>query len=304
MNKDEDLDLIINGLEDNLNNTDWYKLADKRTWDQLRDNLCIMDNRLCLMYNETHLTVVPKHLVKRNCENYHDDSMSGYRGSDKTLFTIKKKFYWPNMVQDVRMYCDSWLICQKYKTSQTGVAPLFPIIFNTPWELVNIDVCGPLVTTIRGNRYFLILLDHFSKYCVTIGVSDFTTDTTIQFLNDSVVFVFGTPVKILSDQERNFEAKAFYEFCKSNRIRKLRTSGYHPQCNGLAERTIRSIKAILRCMVREDHMDWDIRLTKATFAYNNTKHKSTHFAPNMIIFGDLNKTSSDIKLQINDNLTK
>jgi hypothetical protein len=60
---------------------------------------------------------------------------------------------------------------------------------------------------------------------------------------------------------------------------------YYPQSNGLVERTIRSIKQILKTLVDDDHMNWDILLPKATFIYNNSLHSSTGVTPQSFIYG-------------------
>lgn len=64
----------------------------------------------------------------------------------------------------------------------------------------------------------------------------------------------------LSDQGRIFESKAFRDFCKEKNIKKVRTTSYHPQENGLTERTIRTIKQMLSAFVGEDHATWDLVL--------------------------------------------
>lgn len=109
---------------------------------------------------------------------------------------------------------------------------------------------------------------------------------------------FGTPLTLLSDQGRNFEAKLLADFCSKHNIRKIRTTAYHPQTNGLTERTIRTIKQMLSVKVNKDHNDWDILLNGVTFAYNNTTHDSTGYAPNEVVFGKLMHTSMDRKYNI------
>ena len=105
---------------------------------------------------------------------------------------------------------------------------------------------------------------------------------------------FGSPAAILSDQGRNFEAHEFNVFCLENGIKKIRTTPYHPQCNGLAERSVKTIKSMLATYVSEEHDDWDVKLSAVVFAYNNTIQSSTGYAPNQVIYGRLLPTPSDI----------
>jgi len=44
---------------------------------------------------------------------------------------------------------------------------------------------------------------------------------------------YGVPLRLHSDQERNFESILFKELCKLLQINKSRTSSYRPQSDGL-----------------------------------------------------------------------
>ena len=60
----------------------------------------------------------------------------------------------------------------------------------------------------------------------------------------------------------------------------MHSSQYHPEGNGSTERSIGSIKSILRFMCQSRSVpitDWDILFDEATLAYNNTVNKSTGF---------------------------
>ena len=122
---------------------------------------------------------------------------------------------------------------------------------------------------------------------------DTTEETTVNFANDRIVNVFGTPQAFIKDQARNFESQKFKYFCDQNKIKKLRTTAYHPQCNGLTERTIRTIKQMLCMYVNDSHDNWDECLQSVIFAYNNTRHSTTNVAPNVIVFGKLMTSSLD-----------
>ncbi len=57
----------------------------------------------------------------------------------------------------------------------------------------------------------------------------------------------------------NVDGNLFNEVCTSLRIEKRRTSGYHAQGNGFAERSIRNIREVLRTAQLDkglDHKHW------------------------------------------------
>ncbi|CAF1007641.1 unnamed protein product [Brachionus calyciflorus] len=136
------------------------------------------------------------------------------------------------------------------------------------------------IKTTRSSGFIIIAIDHFSQFVIARVVSSYTAAYTILFLKEDLINIVGVPLAWLTDQERNFEAQIFAEFWSTNNIKKLRTTSYHPQCNGLDERTINSIKQILITFLNSQHDNWDEVLSDVVFAYNNNVHISTNFAPN------------------------
>ena len=68
--------------------------------------------------------VVPKNLVRSALTLTHDTEISGHMGVLRTLHRAREKFYWPNMIGDVRDYVRTCLDCQKRKWQGQNVAPL------------------------------------------------------------------------------------------------------------------------------------------------------------------------------------
>ena len=56
--------------------------------------------------------------------------------------------------------------------------------------------------------------------------------------------MFGVPESLLSDRGTNLMANVMKELCAGNK--KLNTTAYHPQCNGMVERMYRTLKTMLR----------------------------------------------------------
>jgi hypothetical protein len=209
--------------------------------------LAVKNDVLVIKNHENiELIVVPSSMRGKVCRLYHDSITGGHMRFEKTYKTISCRFYWPKMKSDIFEFCSSCDICQKFKAkNSSNCAPMISIRVGKPWDLFAIDAAGPLKLTPRGNRNFLLGVDINSKFVITRATPDITGETTIQYAREDVINKFGRPLAILSDQGRNFESKAFDAFCVEYGIKKIRTTSYHPQCNGLAERSIRTIKRLV-----------------------------------------------------------
>ena len=274
---DRELAIVKLNVKSNNDSTEYKGLDNYDLWKKNRSCLQVKDRTLYLRNKDNDdVIVVPTKLRTKICALYHDSLTAGHLGFEKTYNSISSKFYWPKMKIEVYNYCMSCDTCQKLKTTnQKQRAALVSIKVNKPWEIVEIDVAGPLKVTKLGNKCFIVAVDAFSKYCIVRAVPNQTADTTMKFLKEDLVSKHGSPYVLLSDQGRNFESKMIEEFCTKYGIKKICTTSYQPQCNGLAERTIRTLKQMASCYVYDDHDNWDEVLPDVVFAYNITKHSTT-----------------------------
>jgi len=75
------------------------------------------------------------------------------------------------------------------------------------------------------------------------------------------------------------------EVCKLLDIDKQHTTPYKSSSNGQAERMHRTINRFIGKMVSENQSDWDCLLPYVMAAYRSSKHESTGFTPNYLMFG-------------------
>ncbi len=64
---------------------------------------------------------------------------------------------------------------------------------------VALDTTGPLPETKSGNRYILVAIDHYSKWCEAKAVVDHSAKTASRFLEDDIICRYGVPRFILTD---------------------------------------------------------------------------------------------------------
>lgn len=105
----------------------------------------------------------------------------------------------------------------------------------------------------------------------------------------------GVPDSILSDQGKNFQSNLLNELWELLDVHKLRTTPYHPECDGLSERFNRTLKTMITAFVTDDQQDtWDQYLPMLAFAYNTAVHSSTNTTPFEMIYGRQPKIPIDI----------
>ena len=112
-----------------------------------------------------------------------------------------------------------------------------------------------------------------------------TAEDVAQVIVDDWMMKFGIPESILLDggtQYRSILLEAVYEHLDING---LRTTPFHPQCNGQSEKTVQTTKAMIRPHVDENQTNWDLMLNKIAFAYNTSVHLTTKTTPFELQFG-------------------
>ncbi len=88
----------------------------------------------------------------------------------------------------------------------------------------------------------------------------------------------------------------FQEFCRLLDIDKIRTTAYKPSTNGNVERFHRTLNSMLAKVVAHNQRDWDLHLPAVLAAYRSSRHESTGFSPNFMLFGRENRAPLDLVL--------
>jgi len=163
---------------------------------------------------------------------------------------------------------------------------------------VALDTAGPLPETKSSNKYILVAIDHYSKWCQAKAVADHGTKTATRFLEDEIICRYGVPKFVLTDNGGEWATESDV-MCRDYAIQHQRTAPQWPQCNGMAERMIKTIKHGINVLVATPaNMDcWDQQLAKVLFGYRCGIQTSTKFSPFMILTGRTPRLRADNYLQ-------
>ena len=260
----------------------WTKLQQ-----EARDNFILIDDLLCLKdTNGTlHRICIPSSLRADILYMFHDSPVAAHIGRDKMTELIRKRFYWVGWQKDIATWIKECPQCQKGKaTRSSSWGQLQPKNIAFPWEIVSIDILGPLPPS-KNKVYILTMVDCFTRFCILVPLKTRTAISVAEALFLQLVCTFSVPRGILTDQGPEFESLLIKHVCQRLGLKKLRTTTYHPQTNGTAERLHRYIKYTLRTLVEEKARSWTDFLPYVAFAYNSTPVAGIGFCPFELVFG-------------------
>ena len=163
--------------------------------------------------------------------------------------------------------------CLQYEGS-IPKAPLCPILATTPLDLLHGDFTS-IETTMELDQSprvtnILVFQDHFTKHVLAYVTPDQTAKTIAKFLYGGYISIFGAPARLLSDRGTSFTSSIIEELCKILGIQQLQTMAYHPQTNGLVERSHQTIMHMIGNLGEDKKADWPSHLAEIAHAYNAT----------------------------------
>ena len=216
-------------------------------------------------------------------EDAHSSDTGGHFNVDKTIAKIQTKYYWKNIRKDVSDFIDKCKVCCEHSNRLVGKAPLKLIRSNQRWNTLGIDLQGPFTLNNGEKKYYIQIIDYFSRFVVPVFVMDKSSDALISGLRQ-IFWQFGYPSKVISDQGTEIASDIAGRFFEELGITRQMSAADHQQANGMVERSVRTIKnRIIRVL---NNMKWKDAVISTISAYNRTPHSSLKVSPFTVFFGD------------------
>jgi transposase InsO family protein len=234
---------------------------------------------------------VPRTERRRVMYHYHDEY--AHPGIIHLYDQLRERVWWPRMLSSVIDYVRACKVCQTAKSDRMKYLPRPMSIPEGPWTHIAIDHIGPFPMTNGGHKYILIVVDRFTRYAEGFACTDESAYTTATLIIDKIICRYGFPQVLLSDRGSGFSSTLMQQILKVLRIKKIKTTAYHPKSNGGVEIINKTIKKTLKLWVNEHHNDWDVLLPYALFAYNSSMHATMHETPYYMNFGRQPRTAID-----------
>ena len=103
-----------------------------------------------------------------------------------------------------------------------------------PFKRIAMDIVGPLPRSKTGSKYILVC-DYATRYPEAIPLRSCDAEHVAEGLVNLFARI-GITQEILTDQGTNFMSQLMMEIYNLLHIKSIRTTAYHPQTDGLAER--------------------------------------------------------------------
>jgi hypothetical protein len=161
----------------------------------------------------------------------------------------------------------------KVKNSTLKPLPIMGMFYR--W---GVDLCKMPFKSVSGNRYVVVMIEHFSKWIELVPIPEKTSHHTAAALR-GVLCRYGAPAE-------EFQGD-FAELLTKLLIDHRLTSRDHPQSDGLAEQMVQTIKEALRKYVlKSERHHGDVQLCWIAMGYRMSRQNSlAGYSPYFLLFG-------------------
>ncbi|GKF39965.1 putative reverse transcriptase domain-containing protein, partial [Tanacetum coccineum] len=181
---------------------------------------------------------------------------------------MKKLYWWPNMKADIATYVSKCLTCAKVKAEHQRPSGLLvqPKIPEWKWDNITMDFVTMLPKTSQGYDTIWVIVDRLTKSAIFTPIRETDPlDKLARIYLKEVVARHGIPKALGTSLDMS--------------------TAYHPKTDGQRDRTIQTLKDMLRACVIDLGKGWVNHLSLVEFSYNNSYHASIKAAPFEALYG-------------------
>ena len=228
--------------------------------------------------------VPPSDSQKELFDDVHNGIFGAHLRSAKIHSQLAQHYWWPTMRADIDRWAHACRVCASRNIGKPLHPSLAPLPVGGPLDRVGIDVVQ-LPTSRMGNKYAVVFIDYLTKWPEVYPTRDQSSLTIAKLLVEHIIPQHGVPSQLLSDRGAAFLSKIMFELYKLLGIKKVSTTAYHPQTDGLVERYIRTLVDMLSKKVEQSGKDWDKQLPYVLFAYRTSSQESTKASLFFLLYG-------------------
>jgi transposase InsO family protein len=138
---------------------------------------------------------------------------------------------------------------------------------------------------------------HFTKWAEAVPLRNMTHQEVISFVQEHIIYRFGVPQTLTTDQGPSFMSHQFREFTESLKIKLLNSSPYYTQANGQAEANNMVLIKIIKKMIKDNPKKWHEKLSKALWVHRTSTHGAMKVTPFELVYDQEAVLPVEVSLQ-------
>ncbi|GJU62706.1 putative reverse transcriptase domain-containing protein [Tanacetum coccineum] len=189
---------------------------------------------------------------------------------------------------NIATYVSKCLTCAKVKAEHQRPLGLLvqPKIPEWKWDNITMDFVTKLPKSSQGYDTVWVIVDRLTKSAIFIPMRETDPmDKLARLYLKEVVTRHGILVSIICDCVPRFTSNFWRSLQNALGTSLDMSTAYHPLTNGKIERTIQTLKDMLRSCAIEFGKGWVYHLSLVEFSYHNSYHASIKAAPFEALYG-------------------
>jgi len=131
----------------------------------------------------------------------------------------------------------------------------------------------------------LVAIDYFTKWVEAIPLKTVTSKNIVDFVKEHIVYHFGIPQTITTDQSTMFISEEFRDFAASMKIKLLNSFPYYAQANGQTDASNQIMIKLIKKKIEEQPRKWYLTINEALWVYRMASHGSIKSSPYELVHG-------------------
>ncbi len=254
-----------------------------------------------LIVMEKHGYKIPATKEERDELIEHEHSF-GHFGRDAVCAAlIRKSYWWRGMRNDIIRIIADCDPCNRCTIVRRGFNPAVAITSDAPWCHIELDSIVHLPASPGGYTAVLVIIDVFTGFIILRAIKTTSADIVANELWQ-VCCIFGVPKIIQSDNGPEFVNGVLRALVKLTGVDHRFIAPYNPRADGKVERSIRTVKSIIKKLIHGDEQHWPLFVPFAQLAFNNKVAALTGSTPFALMFGrQMNELKDYTKLDVDGN---
>ena len=214
------------------------------------------------------LIIIPEKFETNILNMYHNSLLAMHQGLYHTFLTMRKQFYFPNMLPKIQKYIKACALCQRTKPKNTKQRPYYGCI---PTEYI---ACKNLAVDLKKMpmgilyyEYLLIATCEKTNFVHAIPLQNRQIQTIADALLHRVCFLTGPPTKLSIDQDSVLTSQVIKELLTSLECTMQIISPWN-HGSSKAERQIQTIGNMINKYLTQKGASWPLYAAVSAYAMN------------------------------------